>query len=403
MVYEAARQSARRRGKDAVLVAASQREAQLREEEQVQAAARRALEDGMLSAASQQSARRREEEEMVAAASQQSARRRQEEEMVYEAARQSARRTEGQARIFAATQTSARRIEEQSVRRSEDVAMTVAATQTSAMRMEEQVMTVGTTQLSARCNGQNAALNAAAATDTEPMTTFLSPSRAFHSTSLPGQAEHKSSAAAPNFTAASADSPPVQGVETSESFSFAVGGATRQHLAKAEPRSVSATAPVPAPASGQVADGAMSRGSTAVKTRSARPSAHSVSKPRRISEVERQSEVGKCTEALQHYLGIQPPVQRDMRRMLVFKGNSSDVTDGTDNSTILSEVARILAAHPNTRMMVRGETDNRARVDLARVRAKACLDSLVAAGIAPSRLQSVGRIGKLRRVEFLPL
>lgn len=119
------------------------------------------------------------------------------------------------------------------------------------------------------------------------------------------------------------------------------------------------------------------------------------------SEDARQHEVRLCTEMMHRFLGIGPDVKPQKRRMLVFQGNSSNIDDGSENLMILAEIARILNAHPNTRMLVRGETDNRARVDLARVRAKACLDRLVAAGIEPSRLQSVGRVGKWRRVEFV--
>jgi hypothetical protein len=319
------------------------------------------------------------------------------------AGRQSARWRDEQGLEVAPTQACASRMNEPTARSGAEAVVTAAAAQTSARRMNAQSVMVAAPQLSASCDGQDAALDEAAIAEDEPTMLFSCASCSFPSASAPVRSEHKSLAAAPQPAAASAGSTSSQAFETSGCFSFAVGGASRRHLAAARPGGVSAAAPGPAPALRQSAEEAVSHGSGVVKTRSAMPPAHFVSKPSRVSEVERQSEVDQCTEALQQYLGIQPPVQRDMRRMIVFKGNSSDVADGTENSTILSEVARILAAHPNTRMLVRGETDNRARADLARLRAKACLDGLVEAGIAPSRLQSVGRIGKLRRVEFLPL
>lgn len=96
-------------------------------------------------------------------------------------------------------------------------------------------------------------------------------------------------------------------------------------------------------------------------------------------------------------------VQQHMQgKQVMFRSGAVSVMDHPANVAILEGIANILHGAPSINMRVHGETDNELRADLARARAKSCVDALVTMGVDGARLSSTAAIAEQRKVSFMP-
>lgn len=96
-------------------------------------------------------------------------------------------------------------------------------------------------------------------------------------------------------------------------------------------------------------------------------------------------------------------VQQHMQgKQVMFGSGAVSVMDYPANVAILEGIANILRGAPAINMRVHGETDNELRADLARARAKSCVDALVTMGVDVARLSSTAAVAEQRKVSFMP-